>query len=43
MTTCEWASDETAIPQQIFPSLRPYRQKQLLDKDFYSDDSNYTS
>jgi hypothetical protein len=31
----EWASDETAIAKQIFPSQCPYTQKQLLDKDFY--------
>jgi hypothetical protein len=36
----EWASDETNLPQQVCPSLCPYTQKQLLDKDFYPDDSN---
>ena len=35
----EWASDETNIPQQVFPALCPYTQKQLLDKDFYPCDN----
>jgi predicted nucleic acid-binding Zn-ribbon protein len=36
----EWASDETAIPQQVFPALCPYTQKQLLDKNFYPCDNH---
>jgi hypothetical protein len=36
----EWASDETNIPQQVFPSLCPYTQKQILDKNFYPCDNH---
>jgi hypothetical protein len=35
----EWASDETHMPQNVFPVQCPFTQEQLLDKKFYSDDS----
>jgi hypothetical protein len=31
----EWASDETKLPENTFPSECPYSKEQLLDKNFY--------
>ena len=35
----EWASDETHMPQHVFPAQCPYTQEHLLDKKFYPSDS----
>jgi DNA anti-recombination protein RmuC len=36
----EWASEETGLSEDIFSAQCPYTQDQLLDENFYPDDSN---